>query len=242
MAQESAVIVGAGGGLGAALARRFAKGGLAVAVARRNAAALSTIVDEIAAAGGIARAYGADATSEAQVEDLFTRAEAELGPVSVAIFNASTLVIKPVVETGTDEFHAMWETCCLGGFLTGRAAARRMGPRGQGSIFFTGSREAWRGYAGLTAFCSAKFGLRGLAQSMARELGPEGIHVAHMVLDGLIEGPRTRDLIGVIERQIELPETFLHPDDIAENYWSVHEQPRSAWTFELDLRPYTQQW
>lgn len=239
MARETAVIVGAGGGLGAALARRFAHGGLAVAVARRDAAALAPIVDDIERAGGAAHAYGVDATNEAQVEDLFARAETELGPVRAAIFNASTLVMKPAAETETEEFRALWETCCLGGFLTGRAAARRMLGRGQGAIFFTGSREAWRGFANLSAHVSAKFGLRGLAQCMARELGPQGIHVAHVVIDGLIDSPHTRLFL---EGKTAFPETLLNPDHIAENYWSVYEQPRDAWTFELDLRPFSQQW
>lgn len=239
MAQNLAVIVGAGGGLGAALARRFAKGGLAVAVARRNTDALASLVNEISAAGGTARAYGADATSEAQIEDLFNRAETDLGPVRAAIFNAGSILIKPSIETDTDEFRALWETCCLGGFLTGRAAARRMLPRGAGTILFTGATAALRGGARFAAFASAKFGLRALAQSMARELGPEGIHVAHVVVDGIIDGPRTRSFTS--GRSIA-PDGILDPDHIAQTYWSVYEQPRSAWTFELDLRPYAEKW
>lgn len=239
MAQESAVIVGAGGGLGAALARRFAKGGLAVAVARRDADALAPLVDEAAQAGGTARAYGVDATDERQVEELFAQVEADLGPVRVAIFNAGSFLIKPVAETSADEFRALWQTCCLGGFLTGRAAARRMLPHREGAIFFTGATAALRGGARFAAFASAKFGLRALAQSMARELGPEGIHVAHIVVDGIIDGPRTRSFTA--GQTIE-PDTILNPDHIAQTYWSVYKQPRSAWTFELDLRPYSEKW
>lgn len=239
MAQETAVIVGAGGGMGAALARRFAKGGLAVAMARRDAAALGPVVEEISSAGGTARAYGADATDEAAVETLFERVESELGPVRVAIYNASTLVIAPVAELNPNDFRNMWEVCCMGGFLTGREAARRMLPRGEGTILFTGSREALRGYAGVAGNSSGKFALRGLAQCMARELAPQNIHVAHIVIDGLIDSPHTRLFL---EGHIDFPETLMDPDHIAENYWSVYRQPKDAWTFELDLRPFYQQW
>lgn len=225
--------------MGAALARRFARGGLAVAAARRDAKALQPVMDEITQDGGTARVYSTDATDEAAVEGLFERAESDLGPVRVAVYNASTLVIKPAVETGVDEFRELWQVCCLGGFLTARAAARRMLPRGEGTIFFTGSREARRGYAGVAAHCSGKFGLRGFAQSLARELAPQGIHVAHMVVDGLIDSPHTREFL---EGHVEFPDTLMNPGHIAENYWSVYQQPRDAWTFELDLRPYYQQW
>jgi NAD(P)-dependent dehydrogenase (short-subunit alcohol dehydrogenase family) len=157
----------------------------------------------------------------------------------VAVYNASTLVMKPAVEITGDEFRELWEVCCLGGFLTGREAARHMIPRGRGTIFFTGSREARRGFAGFSAHCSGKFALRGLAQSMARELGPQGIHVAHMMVDGLIDSPHTRQFL---EGRIDLPDVLMNPDHIADSYWSVYEQPRDAWTFETDLRPFDREW
>ncbi len=218
------IVVGVGPGLGAALARRFANAGHAVAVAARNADKLADIVDGVAAAGGSARAYACDATSEDGVMALFKQAEADLGAMDVAIYNASGRVRKPVVETSLAEFTDSWERCCLGGFLVGREAARRLGPAGAGSILFTGATASMKGFPGSATFAVGKFGLRALAESMARELQPQGVHVAHFNIDGGI-GEHGED-------------ARLRPDAIAETYYQTHAQHRSAWSHSIEVRPW----
>ncbi|MDA1098872.1 MAG: SDR family NAD(P)-dependent oxidoreductase [Proteobacteria bacterium] len=220
------LIVGVGPGLGAALARRFAKAGHAVAVAARNAEKLAGIVDGIAATGGSAKAYACDATSEDSVTALFKQAEADLGAIDVAIYNASGRVRKPVAETSLAEFTDSWERCCLGGFLVGREAARRLGPAGAGSILFTGATASMKGFANSATFAVGKFGLRGLAESMARELHPQGVHVAHFNIDGGI-GEHAED-------------ARLRPDAIAETYYQTHAQHRSVWSHSIELRPWVE--
>lgn len=224
--QPSCVILGVGPGLGASLARRFAKAGYGVAVAARDAYKLTELVKEIEIAGGRAMCYRCDASSERDVIELFDRAEADLGPVEVAIFNASGRVRKPIAEIEAQEFLDAWLRGCFGGFLLGREAARRMGPRGRGSILFTGATASMKGYANSAGFAVPKFGLRALAESMARELGPKGLHVAHFVIDGGIG--RAED------------ESRLDPDAIAETYFQTHAQPRSAWSFQVELRPWVE--
>jgi len=222
----SCIVVGVGPGLGAAVARRFARAGHTVAVAARTANKLAPIVDEIAAAGGTARAYACDATAEADVARLFEQAQAELGPVGVAVYNASGRARKPIAETEVAEFVSSWERCCLGGFLVGREAARAMEPRGAGSILFTGATASMKGYPHSATFAVGKFGLRALAESMARELHPKGIHVAHFNIDGGI-GENAED-------------ARLRPDAIAETYYQVHAQHRSAWSHSIEVRPWVE--
>jgi NAD(P)-dependent dehydrogenase (short-subunit alcohol dehydrogenase family) len=224
--KPSCVVLGVGPGLGAAIARRFARAGYAVAVAARDAYKLTDLVKEIELGGGRALAYRCDAVSEKDVIELFDRAEADLGPVDVAAFNASGRVRKPIAEIEAQEFLDAWMRGCFGGFLLGREAARRMAPRGKGSILFTGATASMKGYASSAGFAVAKFGLRALAESMARELGPKGLHVAHFVIDGGIgrdEG-----------------EAKLDPDAIAEAYLQTHAQARSAWSFQVELRPWVE--
>jgi len=237
--------VGAGDAIGAAFARRFAKGGYAVAVARRDAAKSAALVKEIEDAGGAAVAYSVDAREEASVEALFERAEQELGPVEVCLYNAGANFKSPLVETGVDMFDKVWRLGCLGGFLTGREAARRMVPRGRGTILFTGATASMRGGAGFAAFASAKAGLRAVAQSMARELGPEGVHVAHLVIDGGVDSPaihaRRRAAAGGQEVAFA-PDSLMRLESIAEAYWTLAGQSRDAWTFELDIRPFVEPW
>lgn len=216
-----ALVVGVGPGLGAALARRFAQGGQAVAIAARRPERLSALAAEI---GG--RAYGCDVGVESAVEALFQQVDSELGPPSLVVFNAGAFLRQPLVETTAAEFERCWRASCYGGFLVGRAAARAMLPTGRGTILFTGATAALRGGAQFAAFAAGKFGLCALAQSMARELGPQGIHVAHVIIDGQI-GEASGD-------------AKLHPDAIADAYWRLHQQPRSAWTQELDLRPWAE--
>jgi NAD(P)-dependent dehydrogenase (short-subunit alcohol dehydrogenase family) len=230
----SAVIIGVGPGLGAALSRRFAAGGLKVAMAARGGAEkLDPIVKEIEDAGGTARAFAVDATDEDAVKGLFDAAEADLGPVAVAIHNAGFRIVKPILEMEADDIVGNWRSCCLGGFLVGREAARRMVPRGVGSILFTGGRGSRRALPELAAFAIAKGGVRMLAESMARELGPKGIHVAHFAIEGTIMGERTK---GQAERLG--PDGLVEPEALAETYYRTHLQPRSAWSFEVDIRPW----
>src|SRR5262249_43482178 len=182
-----ALLVGAGDAIGAAVARRFAAGGFAVCVARRDAAKSRSLVHEIAASGGIAHAVGTDVRNEEAVQTLFAQAEAELGPIEICLFNAGANVKAPLTETSGRLFSRVWELACYGGFLTGREAARYMVPRGRGTILFTGATASLRGGAGFAAFAAAKFGLRAVAQSMARELASKNIHVAHLIIDGAID-------------------------------------------------------
>lgn len=233
MADGYALIAGAGPGLGAALAHRFAAGGLNVAVAARRHEGVAGIAEAIAQNGGTAQAYSCDVTREAEVRDCFERADRDLGPLRAAIFNAGTFKPGSLLGIETSDFEACWQTGCLGGFLVGREAARRLLERESGSILFTGATAAWRGGNGFANLAVPKFGLRALAQSMARELGPHGIHVAHVVIDGRIEPPEHAPA-----GDDEPPDSQLPPAAIAETYWQLHCQPRGAWTHELDLRPW----
>ena len=215
------LVVGVGPGLGAALARRFSNEGMAVAIAARRVDKLKDLAKET---GG--RAYACDATSEISVDDLFAAVERDLGLPRLVVFNASAFTRKPVVELTAAEIESAWRASCLGGFLVGRAAARAMLPAGPGTILLTGATASLRGSANFAAFAIGKFGLRALAQSMARELGPQGIHVAHVIVDG-----------GIGENA---EESRLAPDAIAGSYWHLHSQPKSAWSLELDLRPWVE--
>lgn len=240
-----ALVVGAGDYIGAAIARRFAREGLTVCTGRRRGEASKPLVDEIRAAGGRAHAFALDARDEAQVAERFARIEAEVGPLEVVVFNVGANVRFPIRETTSRVFTKVWQMACLGGFLTGREAARVMVPRGRGSLLFTGATASVRGASGYAAFASAKAGLRALAQSMARELGPEGIHVAHLVIDAGVDTAwvreRVRERLG--EAADSLPDDALvDPDSIADAFWFLHAQPRDAWTFELDLRPSIEPW
>jgi NAD(P)-dependent dehydrogenase (short-subunit alcohol dehydrogenase family) len=239
---RAALVVGAGPGLGGAVCRRFAGAGYAIAaVRRRHGDELAALCDEIAAAGGSARGFETDARSEDQVVELFDRVESELGEIEVVVFNPGANVNFPIRDTTLRTFRKVWELACLAGFLVGREAARRMTPRGRGTILFTGATASVRGGSGYAAFASAKAGLRSLAQSMARELSPAGIHVAHVVIDGAIDTPWIRENFGEA-LAARGPDAMLAPDDVAATYLAVHQQPRSAWTFELDLRPWVERW
>jgi NAD(P)-dependent dehydrogenase (short-subunit alcohol dehydrogenase family) len=238
---KAALIVGAGDATGGAIARRFAREGYVACVARRNADKLAPLVERIEAEGGRARAFGADARKEDEVEKLFSTIEGEVGPLEVVVFNIGANVMFPIRDTTTRVFSKVWEMACLAGFLTGREAARVMVPRGRGTILFTGATASVRGSAGFSAFASAKFGLRGLAQSMAREFGREGIHVAHAVIDGAIDTEWIRENFPAAYAKKD-QDGILSPDAIADAYWNLHTQHRSAWTHELDLRPWMETW
>jgi NAD(P)-dependent dehydrogenase (short-subunit alcohol dehydrogenase family) len=234
-------VIGAGDATGSAVARRFAKEGYTVCVARRTATALKPLVDQITVEGGKAVAFGLDARREDQVINFFHQIEAEVGQVEVLVFNVGGNVRFPVLETTAQKYFKVWEMCAMAGFLAGREAARIMLPRGRGTLLFTGATASLRGAAGFAAFAGGKAALRALAQSMARELGPKGLHVAHVVIDGLIDTAFTREHFAQRVEEVG-PDGILNPDHIADAYWWLHEQPRDAWTFELDLRPSAERW
>jgi NAD(P)-dependent dehydrogenase (short-subunit alcohol dehydrogenase family) len=236
-----ALVVGAGDSLGSAIARRFAREGFTVCVARRNANLLQGLVDEISAAGGQAIPFGVDARREEQVIELFAKIEAEVGPIQVVVFNIGANVKFNLVETTARIYFKVWEMGCMAGFLTGREAAKYMAPRGCGTMFFTGATASVRGSVGYAAFATAKHGLRALAQSMAREFGPQGIHVVHTLIDGPIDTPFVRERFPELVAS-RSADGLLAPDDIADTYWALHQQKRSAWTFEIDLRPSVEPW
>jgi NAD(P)-dependent dehydrogenase (short-subunit alcohol dehydrogenase family) len=241
--KPSCLIVGAGDGVGSAIARAFAREGLAVCITRRprNLESLEAVAASIRAEGGEAHAFGVDARNEAEMIALVDRIEAEIGPLQVVVFNIGANVRFPVVETTAQVYSKVWEMAALAGFFTGREAARVMTPRGKGTILFTGATASTRGGAGFSAFAGAKAALRQLAQSLAREIGPKGIHVAHVVVDGMIDGTFARSIATDIQTLLD-EDAILKPDEIARNYVWLHNQQRSAWTFELDLRPWKENW
>jgi NAD(P)-dependent dehydrogenase (short-subunit alcohol dehydrogenase family) len=235
--RKSALVVGAGDATGGAIARRFAREGFAACVTRRHADKLAPLVESIQAAGGEAHAFGSDARSEEQMSALVAQVEAEVAPIEVAVFNIGANVRFSVTDTTERVYRKVWEMAALAGFLMGREVAKVMLPRGRGTIIFTGATASLRGSAGFCAFAGAKHALRALAQSMARELGPKGIHVAHTIIDGAID---TAFIAENFPQRYALKDQdgILNPDDIAESYWQLYRQPRSAWTHELDLRPW----
>jgi len=239
-----ALLVGAGDAIGAAVGRRFAAGGYCVCVARRDAEKSRGVVQEIVASGGAAHVVSTDVRNEEAVQGLFARVEAERGPIEVCLFNAGANVKAPLVETSGRLFFKAWELACYGGFLTGREAARYMVPRGRGTIMFTGATASVRGGSGFAAFAAAKFGLRALAQSMARELAPKNIHVAHLIIDGAIDSAAIhRRLSAATGAMPDLaPDSLIQTRSVAEAYWALHNQSRDGWTHELDLRPYSERW
>lgn len=237
------LVIGAGQGVGGAIARAFAAAGHPVVMTRRarNLDQLEELAGQIRSEGGVAHAFGVDARSEEETAALFDRIEREIGPLEVVVFNIGANVRFDIRETTARVFTKVWEMACFAGFLAGREAARHMVPRGRGSILFTGATASVRGREGFSAFAAAKHGLRALAQSMARELGPQGIHVAHVICDGAIDGVFTRTRVGDPSALLA-EDLILKPDEIAQNYVWLHNQPRSAWTHEIDLRPWRETW
>ena len=236
-AKRSALIVGAGDATGGAIARRFAREGYATVVTRRELPALEPLLLKIRDAGGEAHGFGSDARVEEEVTALFDKIEVEIAPLEVVVFNIGANVNFPIRETTSRVYRKVWEMAAFAGFLAGREAAKVMVPRGKGTIIFTGATASIRGQSGFSAFSGAKFALRSLAQSMARELGPEGIHVAHTIIDGAID---TEWIAKNFPQRYALKEQggILNPEHIADAYWMLHAQPRDAWTHELDLRPW----
>lgn len=245
MAQHKQVclVIGAGQGVGGAIARAFAADGYVVCMTRRARCLpdLEQLAESIRTDGGIAHAFGVDARSEEETVALFDRIEAEIGPIDVVVFNIGANVRFGVRETTARVFTKVWEMACFAGFLAGREAARVMVPRGRGTIIFTGATASLRGRSGFAAFAAAKHGLRAVAQSMARELGPQGVHVAHVICDGAIDGSFIRSMTDDVDTLLAA-DRILKPEEIAQNYLWLHRQQRSAWTHEVDLMPWQEEW
>src|ERR1051325_1335602 len=229
MSSKAALVIGAGDATGGAIARRFAREGYVACVTRRHADKLAPLVAAIEAEGGKARACGSDARKEDEMVALVDTIEREVGAIEVAVYNIGANVCFPIRETTSRVFFKVWEMACFGGFLMGREVAKRMAPRGHGTILFTGATASIRGGSGYAAFASGKHALRALAQSMARELGPQGVHVAHVVIDGAIDTEYIRsnfpDRAALKDR-----DGILSPEAIAEAYWQLHSAHRTAWT------------
>jgi NAD(P)-dependent dehydrogenase (short-subunit alcohol dehydrogenase family) len=235
------LVVGAGDATGGAIAKRFAQEGFVACVTRRSADKLQPLVDAIKADGGEAHGFACDARKEEDVIALVEQIESQIGPIEAFVFNIGANVPCSILEETARKYFKIWEMACFSGFLNAREVAKRMARRQRGTILFTGATAGMRGAAGFAAFAGAKHGIRALAQSMARELGPMNIHVAHVIVDGAIDTDFIRE---------SFPEKYatkdqdgiLNPEHIAENYWYLHSQPRDAWTFELDLRPWSERW
>ena len=237
-------IVGTGDYIGAAIARRFAEGGFTVCMGRRNGHKLEPLVNELRGMGGKAYGYTHDARDEEQTEAIFKEIETNVGPIDLVIFNVGGNVYFPLMETTARVFRKVWEMACFAGFFTGREAARYMLPRGRGKIFFTGASASMRGKPGYSAFSAGKAGLRMLAQSMAREFGPQNIHVAHLIIDAGVDTAFVRERIAASGKNPDdlPPDTLMSPRSVAESYWVLYHQTRDGWTHELDLRPYGETW
>src|SRR6195952_2386773 len=236
-------VIGAGDYIGAEIVKKFASEGFTVFAGRRNGDKLAPLVKEIEDAGGSIVARSLDARKEDEIAAFLNDADAH-APLEVTIFNVGANVNFPILETTDRVFRKVWEMACWAGFVAGRESARLMLPRAKGNIFFTGATASLRGGNGFAAFASAKFGLRGLAQSMARELGPKNIHVAHLVIDSSVDTEWVRNLITKREgaQAIENPDLLMPPASVAASYWQLYQQPRSAWTFELEIRPFGEKW
>ncbi len=235
------LVIGAGDATGGAIAKRFAREGYVACVTRRSADKLQPLVDEIRADGGEAHGFASDARKEEEVAALVEGIERDIGPIEAFVFNIGANVPCSILEETARKYFKIWEMACFSAFLTAQAVARRMVTRERGTILFTGATAGLRGAAHFAAFAGAKHGVRALAQSMARELGPRNIHVAHVVVDGAIDTAFIRDSFPDIYARKD-QDGILDPEHIADNYWFLHTQPRDAWTFELDLRPWMERW
>lgn len=239
--KKACLVVGAGDATGGAIARKFAREGYIVIPVRRKLEHLDDLAAEIKSEGGDVVPIGCDARKEEEVIALFDRIENEIAPLDVVVFNIGANVRFAFEEIEVRKFTKIWELACFAGFLTCREAARRMSPRGTGSILVTGASASVKGFAGGAAFASAKFALRGMTQGLARELWPRGIHVAHFIIDGAIDTEFIREFWPHAYAKKD-QQGILDPEHIAENYWHVHQQPRDSWTFEMDLRPWIEEY
>jgi hypothetical protein len=241
----TAAVIGAGDFIGSAIARKFAAEGFTVFAGRRNGEKLAPLVADVEAQGGRIVARSLNARQEDGITEFLRTADA-LAPLEVCIFNVGANVNFPLVDTTERVFRKVWEMACYAGFLAGREAARLMLPRGQGAIFFTGATASLRGGVGYAAFAAAKFGLRAVAQSAARELGPKNIHVAHLIIDAGVDTEWVRGRIREREGEAALanldPGRLMRPAAVADAYWQLYRQPRDAWTFEQEIRPFGEKW
>src|ERR1700758_2589033 len=241
----TAAVIGAGDFIGSAMAKKFASEGFTVFAGRRHGEKLAPLVAEIEAAGGRVFGRSLDARKEEEIATFLQDADAA-APLEVCVFNIGANVNFPLLETTERVFRKVWEMACYAGFLAGREAARLMLPRGRGSIFFTGATASLRGGVGYAAFASAKFGLRAVAQSAARELGPKNIHVAHLVIDAGVDTAWVRDRIREREGDEAMKnldvERLMRPASVAEAYWQIYQEPRDAWSFEREIRPFAEKW
>ena len=247
MAKRNATVavIGAGDFIGGEIAKKFASEGFTVFAGRRNGDKLAPLVKEIEAAGGEIHARSLDARKEEEIVSFITDADKH-APLEVCIFNIGANVNFPILDTTERVFRKVWEMACYSGFLAGREAARVMLPRGKGAIFFTGATASLRGGSGFAAFASAKFGLRAVAQAIARELGPKNIHVSHLIIDSSVDTEWVRQLIANREGKEAIenldPNRLMRPAAVAETYWQLYQQPRDAWTFETEIRPFGEKW
>jgi NAD(P)-dependent dehydrogenase (short-subunit alcohol dehydrogenase family) len=241
----TAAVIGAGDFIGAAIAKKFATEGFTIFAGRRQGEKLAPLGQEITTAGGVMHGRSLDARKEEEIVRFLEDAETH-APLEVCVFNIGANVNFPIIETTGRVFRKVWEMACYSGFLAGREAARHMLPRGRGAIFFTGATASRRGGSGYAAFSSAKFGLRAVAESMGRELWPQGIHVAHLIIDSGVDTAFVRDRIKAREGEEGLanldPNRLMPPASIAESYWQLYQQPRSAWVFEQEIRPFGEKW
>lgn len=236
-------VIGAGDYIGAEIAKKFAAEGFTVFAGRRNGDKLAPLVREIEDAGGSVMARSLDARKEDEINAFLQDADKH-APLEVTIFNVGANVSFPILETTDRVFRKVWEMACWAGFLAGRESARLMLPRGRGNIFFTGATASLRGGAGFAAFASAKFGLRAVAQAMARELGPQNIHVAHLIIDSGVDTAWVRERREQLwgKEALDNPDLLMPPAAVAASYWQLYRQPRSAWTFEMEIRPFGEKW
>jgi hypothetical protein len=239
----TAAVIGAGDYIGAEIARKFAAEGFTVFAGRRNGEKLEPLVKEVEAAGGTIYGRSLDARKEEETTAFLNDADKH-APLEVCIFNVGANVNFPILETTDRVFRKVWEMACWAGFVAGRESARLMVPRGGGNIFFTGATASVRGGSGFAAFASAKFGLRAVAQAMARELGPKNIHVAHLIIDAGVDTAWVRERRAQIwgKEALDNPDLLMPPASVADSYWQLYRQPKSAWTFEMEIRPFGEKW
>jgi NAD(P)-dependent dehydrogenase (short-subunit alcohol dehydrogenase family) len=236
-------VIGAGDYIGAEIAKKFAAEGFAVFAGRRNGEKLAPLVKEVEAFGGTIFARSLDARKEEEITAFLADADKH-APLEICIFNVGANVNFPILDTTERVFRKVWEMACYAGFLSGREAARLMLPRGRGNIFFTGATASLRGGIGFAAFASAKFGLRAVAQAMARELGPGNIHVAHLIIDSGVDTAWVRERREQLwgKEALNNPDLLMPPTSVANAYWQLYQQPKSAWTFEMEIRPFGEKW
>jgi NAD(P)-dependent dehydrogenase (short-subunit alcohol dehydrogenase family) len=239
----TAAVIGAGDYIGAEIARKFAAEGFTVFAGRRNGEKLEPLVKEVEAAGGTIYGRSLDARKEEETTAFLNDADKH-APLEVCIFNVGANVNFPILETTDRVFRKVWEMACWAGFVAGRESARLMVPRGGGNIFFTGATASVRGGSGFAAFASAKFGLRAVAQAMARELGPKNIHVAHLIIDAGVDTAWVRERRAQIwgKEALDNPDLLMPPASVADSYWQLYQQPKNAWTFEMEIRPFGEKW